>query len=57
MTVVISKMGEYDSEIGCIVEHEGFQPVCWVLQLQAAYFAYRSHGNAEEKSTRVSMTL
>ena len=51
---IIYKMGENDIEIGCIMEHEGFQPVCldvWVLQ--TAYFAYRSHyGNAKEKSTQ-----
>ena len=34
--VVISKMGENDSEICCIVEHKRFQPVCldvWVPTL------------------------
>lgn len=48
----VQKMGESDSNISCIVEHEGFQPVCldlWVLQ--AAYFSYRSrYGDAMEKS-------
>ena len=47
-----SKMQESQSDIGCIIEHEGFQPVCldvWVLQ--TAYHNYRQkYGDAEEKS-------
>ena len=38
------------SEVLCIINHEGFAPVClnlWVLQ--TAYFAYRQHyGDMEE---------
>ena len=45
------KMSENGTEIGCIVDHEGLEAVCfnlWVLQ--TAYFMYRQrYGEAEEK--------
>lgn len=37
-----NKMDENETVIGCITEHEGFQPVCfdrWVLQ--TGFFNYR----------------
>lgn len=48
---IVSKKDENESDIQCIVDHEGFEPVClnlWVLQ--TAYFNYRQkYGEAEEK--------
>ena len=42
---------ENESEIQCIVNHEGFNAVCldlWVLQ--ASYFSYRQrYGDADDK--------
>ena len=38
---IVAKKGENESDIQCIVNHEGFDPVClnlWVLQ--AAYFSF-----------------
>ena len=45
---MIMKMSESGTEIGCVVDHEGFEAVClnlWVLQ--TAYFMYKG-------TTRVS---
>ena len=41
---IVDKMNENDTEIDCIINHAGFDPVClnvWVLQ--TAYFQYRHH--------------
>ena len=41
---VVQKKQESDTQVACIMEHQGFEPVClnvWVLQ--AGYFAYRQH--------------
>ena len=41
---VIHKKQEGDTQVTCITEHEGFDPVCldtWVLQ--TAYFSYWWH--------------
>ena len=45
------KMNENETEIGCIVDHEGFEAVCLNLWVpQTAYFVYRQiYGEAEEK--------
>ena len=48
---VVQKKEENESEVACIVNHDGFDPVClnlWVLQ--AAYYTYRQrYGEPEEK--------
>lgn len=48
---IVAKKGENESDIQCIVNHEGFDPVClnvWVLQ--AAYFSVRQrYGEVDEK--------
>ena len=48
---IVEKKGENESEIQCIVNHKGFNPVCldlWVSQ--ASYFSYRQrYGDADDK--------
>ena len=48
---IVAKKEENESDIQCIVNHEGFDPVClnlWVLQ--AAYFSFRQkYGEVDEK--------
>ena len=42
--ITIQKMVQIQAQISCIIEHEGFEPVClnvWILQ--ARYFSYRQH--------------
>ncbi len=46
---IVEKKGENESDITCIINHDGFNPVCldvWVLQM--AYTAYKHrYGEAE----------
>ena len=47
---MMDKMSENDTEISCITNHEGFEPVClnrWVLQ--TAYFVYRERYGSEDR--------
>lgn len=39
---VVQKKEESDTQLTCITDHEGFEPVCLNLYvLQTAYFSYR----------------
>ncbi len=48
---IVEKKGENESDITCIVNHDGFDPVCldvWVLQM--AYTAYKhKYGEPDEE--------
>lgn len=52
---VVQKIQESGKDINCIVDHDGFDPVClnvWVLQ--AAYYSYRQRYGSDDDGKAVN---